>query len=161
MAFCTFSKDFNENGYTLVENRFISKYLPEANDFAVKVYLYGLYLCQKNADDFTASALANLLGVSEKQITDAFLYWQDYDLVEVISKSPLSVQYLPITGGSKPKKVRYERYADFNKELQRKLQKVGKFVGYAEAIKYMNLLIEHLEDNDDVTEVYHNWENCD
>ena len=28
-------------------------------------------------------------------------------------------------------------------------------------IKYMNLLIEHLEDNDDVTEVYHNWENCD
>ena len=28
-------------------------------------------------------------------------------------------------------------------------------------IKYMNLLIEHLEDNDDVTEVYHNWENCE
>lgn len=28
-------------------------------------------------------------------------------------------------------------------------------------IKYMSLLIEHLEDNDDVTEVYHNWENCD
>ena len=28
-------------------------------------------------------------------------------------------------------------------------------------IKYMGLLIEHLEDNDDVTEVYHNWENCD
>lgn len=28
-------------------------------------------------------------------------------------------------------------------------------------IKYMTLLIEHLEDNDDVTEVYHNWENCD
>ena len=31
----------------------------------------------------------------------------------------------------------------------------------ADEIKYMNLLIEHLEDNDDVTEVYHNWENCD
>ncbi len=28
-------------------------------------------------------------------------------------------------------------------------------------IKFMGLLIEHLEDNDDVTEVYHNWENCD
>ncbi len=26
-------------------------------------------------------------------------------------------------------------------------------------IKYMNLLLEHLEDNDDVQEVYHNWEN--
>jgi transcriptional/translational regulatory protein YebC/TACO1 len=25
----------------------------------------------------------------------------------------------------------------------------------------MNLLLEHLEDDDDVAEVYHNWENCD
>ena len=28
-------------------------------------------------------------------------------------------------------------------------------------IKYMNLLLEHLEDNDDVQEVWHNWENAD
>ena len=28
-------------------------------------------------------------------------------------------------------------------------------------IRHMNLLLEHLEDNDDVQEVYHNWENCD
>ena len=28
-------------------------------------------------------------------------------------------------------------------------------------IKNMNLLIEHLEDNDDIQEIYHNWENCD
>ncbi len=30
-----------------------------------------------------------------------------------------------------------------------------------EDIKNMNLLIEHLEDNDDVQDIYHNWENCD
>ena len=30
-----------------------------------------------------------------------------------------------------------------------------------DAIKNMNLLIEHLEDSDDVQEIYHNWENCD
>ncbi len=30
-----------------------------------------------------------------------------------------------------------------------------------EDIKNMNLLIEHLEDSDDVSEIYHNWENCD
>ncbi len=30
-----------------------------------------------------------------------------------------------------------------------------------EDIKNMNLLIEHLEDNDDVQEIYHNWENSD
>lgn len=28
-------------------------------------------------------------------------------------------------------------------------------------IKNMSNLIEHLEDNDDVSEIYHNWENCD
>jgi len=28
-------------------------------------------------------------------------------------------------------------------------------------IKNMTLLLEHLEDSDDVSEVYHNWENCD
>ena len=28
-------------------------------------------------------------------------------------------------------------------------------------IKNMNLLIEHLEENDDIQEIYHNWENCD
>ena len=27
-----------------------------------------------------------------------------------------------------------------------------------DAIKKMNLLLEHLEDNDDVQNVYHNWE---
>ena len=30
-----------------------------------------------------------------------------------------------------------------------------------EDIKFMNLLIEHLEDDDDVMNVYHNWENAD
>ena len=28
-------------------------------------------------------------------------------------------------------------------------------------IKNMNNLIEHLEDNDDVQDIFHNWENCD
>ena len=28
-------------------------------------------------------------------------------------------------------------------------------------IKFMNLMIEKLEEDDDVMEVYHNWENCD
>ncbi len=28
-------------------------------------------------------------------------------------------------------------------------------------VRLMNLLLEHLEDNDDVQDVYHNWENCD
>jgi len=30
-----------------------------------------------------------------------------------------------------------------------------------DAIKNMNLLLEHLDDDEDVQEVYHNWENCE
>ncbi|MBQ7313414.1 MAG: YebC/PmpR family DNA-binding transcriptional regulator, partial [Clostridia bacterium] len=30
-----------------------------------------------------------------------------------------------------------------------------------DAIKNMNLLLEHLDDDDDVQNVYHNWENCE
>lgn len=42
-----------------------------------------------------------------------------------------------------PKKIRYEQYGDFNKELQRKMQQVGKFVSYNDSIKYMHFLDEN------------------
>lgn len=143
MAFCSFSKDCDGNSYVTVENKFITKYLPEADGFAVKVYLYGLYLC-KNADsDFSLKSMAEVLKTSEEKIADAFAFWEDYDLVEIISKSPFAVQYLPVKSAlGRPKKVRYEQYADFNKELQRKMQRVGKFVSSGDYLKYMRFLEE-------------------
>ena len=58
MAFCSFSKDCDGNSFVTIENKFITKYLPEVDGLAVKVYLYGLYLC-KNADgDFSVDAMA-------------------------------------------------------------------------------------------------------
>ena len=144
MAFCSFSKDCDGNSYVTVENKFITKYLPEADGFAVKVYLYGLYLC-KNADsDFGLKAMAEVLKTTETKIAEAFEFWEDYDLVQVISKSPFAVQYLPVKSAvGKPKKVRYEQYADFNKELQRKMQKVGKFVSAGDYLKYMRFMEEN------------------
>lgn len=144
MAFCSFSKDCDGNSYVTVENKFITKYLPEADGFAVKVYLYGLFLC-KNADsDFGLSSMAEVLKCSKEKIAEAFEFWQDYDLVEILSKEPFAVQYLPVKSAvGRPKKVRYEQYADFNKELQRKMQKVGKFVSSGDYVKYMRFLEEN------------------
>ena len=141
MAFCSFSKDCDGNSYVTVENKFITKYLPEADGFAVKVYLYGLYLC-KNADsDFSLSSMAEVLKTSEEKLVEAFAFWEDYDLVEIISNAPFAVQYLPVKSAvGRPKKIRYERYADFNKELQRKMQKVGKSLDAGDYIKYMKFL---------------------
>ena len=142
MAFCTFSKDL-DNGYTIVDNKFITKYLPEADGFAVKVYLYGLYLCENRETEFGISSMAEVLKTTEEKIRQAFAFWEDYDLVEILAKDPFTVQYLPVrTAVGRPKKIRYEQYADFNKELQRKMQKVGKFVSANDYVKYMHFLEE-------------------
>ena len=143
MAFCSFSKDLDGNTFTSVENKFITKYMPEASGFAVKVYLYGLYLCEKPSVNFSLSSMAEVLKTDEEKIIEAFIFWQDYDLVEILSKEPFTVSYLPLNSAvGKPKKVRYERYGDFNKELQRKMQSVGKFVSAGDYMKYMRFLEE-------------------
>ena len=143
MGFCSFSKD-NESAYTIVENKFITHYLPEADGFAVKVYLYGLYLCENRDSDFSAASMAEVLKTTEDKIREAFAFWEDYDLVEILAQDPFTVQYLPVKSAvGRPKRIRYEKYADFNKELQRKMQKVGKFIDASEYIKYMRFLEEN------------------
>lgn len=96
MSFCSFSSEFNENTYTSVENQFIVKYLPNADGFAVKVYLYGLYLCQNADSDFTVLSMAEVLKAPKEKIEEAFAFWEDYDLVEILSREPFAVSYLPV-----------------------------------------------------------------
>lgn len=144
MSFCSFSKEFNENAFTTVENQFVTKYMPDADGFAVKVYLYGLYLCQNSDSDFTIFSLSEVLKAPKEKIEEAFSFWEDYDLVEILSREPFVVTYLPVRSAvGRPKKIRYEQYGDFNKELQRKMQQVGKFVTYNDSIKYMHFLEEN------------------
>ena len=143
MAFCTFSKEV-DNAYTVIENKFITKYLPEADGFAVQVYLYGLLLCQNTDSEFSVRSMAEVLKTTEDKIIEAYAFWEDYDLVEILSREPFTVQYLPVRSATgRPKKARYEQYADFNKELQRKMQKVGKFISAGDYIKYMRFLEEN------------------
>ena len=89
MAFCSFSKDCDGNSYVTVENKFITKYLPEADGFAVKVYLYGLYLC-KNADsDFSLSSMAEVLKTSEEKLVEAPVPLQ---AIEPVQQTDISEQ---------------------------------------------------------------------
>ena len=143
MAFCTFSKDV-DGAYTVVDNKFITKYLPQADGFAVQVYLYGLLLCQNADTEFSIRSMAEVLKTTEEEIMQAYAFWEDYDLVEILSRTPFTVQYLPVRSATgRPKKTHYEQYADFNKELQRKMQKVGKFISAGDYIKYMRFLEEN------------------
>lgn len=144
MSFCNFSKEYNENSCTEIENRFITKYLPEADGFFVKVYLYGLYLCRRADPEFSVRSMAEVLNASVEKIKEAFYFWQDYDLVEILSDEPLTVNYLAVRASSgRPKKIRYDKYGDFNKEMQRRMQQVKKFVSYGDSVRYMQFLEEN------------------
>ena len=143
MSFSTFSKDFTANMYTSVENQFITKYLPQADGDCVRAYLYGLYLCQC-AEDFDAANAAKLLGIPLKKLVDIFVFWEECDLVRVLSRDPLFVEYLPVnTAVGKPKSIRPEKYAEFNREFYKLLQRAKKdFKPYE-----MQRILEFLENN--------------
>ncbi len=122
MPFCSFSKDFTENLFTSVENQFITKYLPEASGDAVRVYLYGLYLCE-SAKELDAASCAKLLKLTEDQLLEIFDFWEECGLVQILSRSPLYIEYLPVHSAvGKPKPIRPEKYAEFNRALFRLLQ---------------------------------------
>lgn len=117
---CSYSKEFSNSAFTDVENAFITEYLPVSSGDAVKVYLYGLYLCQNPKLDQPLSEIAKTLSMTENAVIDCFEYWEEFGLLCVLTKEPLTVQYQPIRcyGGGKPKKIKAEKYTDFTKSLQ-------------------------------------------
>jgi len=117
---CSFSKEFSSSAYTNLENLFITEYLPIAEGDAVKVYLYGLFLCGHPENDQSINEISKNLKMQEKAIIDCFLFWEEFGLLSIISKDPFAVQYHPIRSmtSSKPKKYKAEKYSDFTKGLQ-------------------------------------------
>ena len=137
---CSYSKEFSAAGFTDVENAFISEYLPVSSGDAVKVYLYGLYLCQNPKLDQSLTDIANSLCMSESAVIDSFYYWEEFGLVSVLSNEPFSVQYQPIRSSysAKPKKIKAEKYTDFSKGLQSLLP--SRMISTGEYTEYFNIM---------------------
>ena len=117
---CSFSKEFSVSSITSIENTFLFEYMPNASGDAVKVYLYGLFLCQNQEYDQNLSQIAKTLNLTEDQVKDCFLFWEEFGLLSVVSNSPFTVQYLPVKNSflSKPRKYKAEKYTDFAKGIQ-------------------------------------------
>jgi len=117
---CSYSKEFSASSFTSVENAFINEYLASSDGDAVKVYLYGLFLCQNPQKNGSIADFASALGMTEKQIIENFLYWEEFGLVSIISKEPFTVHYLPVRSAFavKPRKFKAEKYSEFTKGLQ-------------------------------------------
>lgn len=120
MAFCNFSPDYTEKSYTIIDNLFFTRYMPSTPPELCNIYLYGLYLCSnKDTDGLNIDTFSNALGITPSEIISAYEYWQELDLIKIISKEPFEVQYLPIKNVTRATR-RYStgKYDDFNRQLQ-------------------------------------------
>ena len=141
MAFCTFSKEYNTTAFTSVENVFIYAYMPEADEKSVKIYLYGLYLCQKS-EQFSLKEMAEALGETEKSVADIFKYWEEFGVLDIISEDPFMVNYLPIGyTGAKPRKINAEKYTEFNHSVQKIIS--GRMISTNEYSEYFKLIEDY------------------
>lgn len=115
MAFCSYSKDATIKAKTSVDNTFITRYMPSADALSLKVYLLGLSYCESK-EEGTMEEMAEILSTSEDEIKNAFRFWEDFGLVDIISLTPFTVRYL----SSAESKIRPkpEKYTGFNSALQ-------------------------------------------
>ena len=137
---CSFSKEFSKSAFTYVENSFITEYLPISGDNAVKVYLYGLYLCNNPQKQQSLEEFAKALSLEESVVLDCFSYWEEFGLVSILSQKPFNVQYLPIGNhtSSKPRKYKAEKYSEFTKGLQVLLP--SRMISTSEYTEYFNIM---------------------
>jgi len=75
-------------GATVLENLFITEYLPAADGKQLKVYLYGLYASQHQLEGLDVTQLAGTLNMEEGQVLAALRYWERRRLVERVSDQP-------------------------------------------------------------------------
>lgn len=120
MSLVSFSRGYVTDGYTNLSNIFIEEHLPYANGDCVRVYLYGLYLCQNaTSADNTMESMASKLGISTNNIKDAFEFWEQRGLVQILDTVPIEIKYLPIKhNAAKVRKLPQGQYDDFNTKAQ-------------------------------------------
>ena len=126
MPLCAFQNDYLAMGVTPIENIFIEHYLPHAPGDYVRVYLYGLMQCYHPGSDMALPKLAQLLGLEESAVANAFQYWERQGLLRRVSDNPPSYEYLNLAaalGGESPMEQAAYRHRDFNTRLQQLFDK--------------------------------------
>ncbi len=137
---CTYSKEFSTSSFTDIENTFINEYMPIATGNAVKVYLYGLFLCQNPQFDQSLEDISTAIKINVDEVLDCFKFWEDFGLVNIISKDPFCVQFLPVRQAysTKPRKIESGKYSDFTKGIQALLP--NRMISMNEYTEYFNIM---------------------
>ncbi len=140
MLLCSYSSKLVLDGYTVLDNRFLNEFLPQATGEDVKVYLFGLSLCSNPiAEENNLDTISRTLSLTEEQVVKSFSYWQDAGLVQIASKNPLQIKYLPVRSNSGSLKIRNKsKFSDFNKQMQEVIS--GRMITPAEFNEYYTLI---------------------
>lgn len=140
MALCRFSSEFISNNSIMLDNSFIAEFMPNAPENCVKVYLFGLLKCfNPDALDNSLDGFSKVLNISSEDIFSSFLYWQELGLIQVISKEPLDIRYMPVRKAStKLMKFNVDKYKDFNIKAQELLN--GRMITPTEYQEYYYLI---------------------
>ncbi len=129
--------EYLRDGFTEIDNVFLSRYLPEADAVDCKVYLYGLYLAIHGGGSSKDISLA--LKLTEERVADAFAYWEDAGLVTVTGGAVPSVVFNSVKAPVTPA-IKYNAgdYSEFVDELRRVFG--GKELPVQDIVKYVELM---------------------
>ncbi len=119
MSLCKFQPGSTAFGVTAVQTCFIAQYMPHAPAEYVKVYLYGLMLCQNTELSGELSDIAHVLDLTPEQVRNAFFYWQQQGLVRIqnISGAP-EVFYCTAPQDAQGALVASDRFRQINQHIQ-------------------------------------------
>ncbi|MBR0135369.1 MAG: DnaD domain protein [Clostridia bacterium] len=105
---------------TIIDNRFIENYMPEAPEHAVKVYLFGLMLLSRSGGD--ADDIASALSLTQEDVDEAYFYWEKTGLVHIDrgENGNIAVRYLSIPSPANviPSAANEKRYASLVEKLR-------------------------------------------
>lgn len=123
MSFCKLSSDFLNDGHTQLENNFIVEFVPTMNPLTLKVYLYGLYLCQ-NGIEHSISDFERVFDLSKDDVISLFKSLEELNLVDCIEIEPMEIRYLPVKHSSLfLKKFDVKKFKTFNVKAQELLKR--------------------------------------
>lgn len=143
MAFISVAEELTKKSVTDVENKFILKYLPELDAFAIKVYLYALYLYQNGQSAYTLADLAAKLKITEDEAQQYFEYLESMELIAITSVSPFEIKILDCDNYyGKPKVLHPEKYDGLYEEIQSAFGD-GRMVSQDEFREYLIFLEEY------------------
>lgn len=112
------SREIIENEKLRIDNAFVTDFMPFAPENYVKVYLYGLkFACFGGVGDIETE-IAGKLNLEPGLVSEAFSYWANEGLVNILSTSPVAVEYLAVNKGTLAlRKFSKTKYKDFNDQL--------------------------------------------